>query len=239
MVEVSPSPSESARFGRSVGRLALTEDSQVATACALLASDAHDLVILRHPSSMVRAFAELAKVPGRRAIYADTLLYFRWVDDGCELSPSRPWLGRDAIEEGSVAAVVEATFAGYLNHYAANPRLDATQVAVGYAEWATNVATNPVNVLVANSVDGEIAGLAVIDASHDEWDVVLAGVAPTHRGGGLYGDLMTSVMAEARAAGQRSVLISTQSHNIQVMRTWERLGWRIISATVTVHLERC
>jgi len=204
----------------------------------MLAADPHDLVILRYPSAMVRAFDHLSSVSGRRAIYADTLLHFRWTDDGRELSPSHPRVHRGAIELSGVASLVEMTFLGYSNHYAANPRLDASKVAVGYAEWATNIATDPRSILVANEVAGHIAGLAVIDASRGEWDVLLAGVVPAFRGEGMYGDLITSVMVEARAAEQPSVVISTQSHNIQVMRTWERLGWRVTGSLVTVHLER-
>lgn len=238
MVPIVPSPTESARFGRRVARAVLSSDDDAAALVGDERLDEHDLVIVRFPAALVRAFDLLARAPGRHVVYADTLLYFRWDDDGRPLAAERTVVHRDGIDPGDVGRVVSRTFAGYVNHYAANPRLDASLVADGYAEWATSVASDPANELVANLVDEEIAGLAVIDASGPEWDVVLAGVAPEHRGGGAYGDLMTAVMARARAAGRSSVLISTQSHNVQVMRTWERLGWRIVSATVTAHLER-
>ncbi len=238
MVEVVTSPSESARFGRRVARVALHDETEVAMLCSQVAVDEHDLVIVRYPARWVRAFDQLSSVVGRAAIYADTLLYFRWDDDGRELAPTRPSVTRDSIDAAIVPATVSGIFSDYVNHYVANPRLDRSLVAIGYAEWAASVAADESNVLIANHVDGDIAGLAVIDSRGDDWDVVLAGVSPEHRGGGVYGDLMLSVMQHARTANRPAVLISTQSHNVQVMRTWERLGWRITSATITVHLQR-
>ena len=129
-----------------------------------------------------------------------------------------------------VPGLITEIFAGYRDHYAANEHLDAELVAVGYAEWATSVATDAANVVVAVCDDGSVVeGLAVVDTGGDVWDVVLAGVRPAARGRGAYGRLMADVMARARADGQRAVRISTQSHNLPVMRTWERLGWRIIT----------
>ncbi len=238
MGQIVTSPSESARFCRTVARAVLHEESDVSMLCSELTTTDHDLVMVRYPARWVRAFDQLSSVADRTAIYADTLLYFRWDDDGRELAPSRTSVTRSAIDAAEVPPTVASIFSDYVNHYVANPRLDASLVSIGYAEWAASVAGDESNVLVAIHVGGSIAGLAVVDTQGSEWDVVLAGVTPQQRGGGVYGDLMTSVMQHAREAGQSSVLISTQSHNIQVMRTWERLGWRIVSSTITVHLER-
>ncbi len=111
-------------------------------------------------------------------------------------------------------------------------------VAVGYAEWAQRVAAHPENPLIGLQVEEGPAALAVIDGSSGEWDIALAGVMPEQRGRGVYGDLIVATMAAARAAGRDTVKISTQSHNVQVIRTWERLGWRMTGAFLTVHLER-
>ncbi len=238
---IHTSPEESQRFGRAVGRATVPHDapqSWIQRFIPELGRSAFDLVILRYPSSSVTAFECLSTCETFTPIFADTLLYFAWEDRGGDLVVGRPVIARDEIDELIVSSMISEIFAGYRNHYYANSRLDPALVAVGYAEWAQRVAGRPDNPLIGLLVDERPAALAVIDGSSGEWDVALAGVMPEQRGRGVYGDLILATMAAARAAGRDTVKISTQSHNVQVIRTWERLGWRMTSAFLTVHLER-
>lgn len=237
---ICESVSESVRFGCAVGRVALGVDDAalVDELVAALSTSRHDLVIVRYPARWVDVFDRLTRIPESRAIFADTLLYFEWDDVGDPMSCSREVLGADRVLTATVGELIEEIFADYTNHYAANPRLDRALVAAGYAEWATSVALDDANEVVAVLEGDEIAGLAVVDTRGDEWDIVLAGVRPAVRGRGAYADLMVAVMQRAREHGRTAVRISTQSHHAQVMRTWERLGWRITGAFVTVHVQR-
>lgn len=237
---IRESESESNRFACSVGRVALgTRDAALIDGLvAELPASRHDLIILRYPARWVEVFDRLTRVGGYRCIFADTLLYFEWTDSGEPLECSRPTAGAERVAAEAVGGLIEEIFADYTNHYSANPQLDRGLVAAGYAEWATGVALDPRNEVVAVMEDGDVAGLAVVDTCGDEWDIVLAGVRPDARGRGAYGDLIVAAMERARSHGRSAVRISTQSHHAQVMRTWERLGWRITDAFVTVHLQR-
>lgn len=235
------SPEESARFGRAIGRASIPAEAPADAIQSMLdelARSPLDLVVLRYPSTHVTWFEKLSACGAFSAIFADALLYFAWEDRGEALAAGHPVIARDEIDGATVSLMIGEIFAGYRNHYHANSLLDPALVAAGYVEWARRVAAHPENPLIALHVDGQPAAIAVIDGSSGEWDVALAGVMPEHRGRGVYGDLILATMAAARAAGLDSVKISTQSHNVQVVRTWERLGWRMAGAYLTVHLER-
>ncbi|MCB0386143.1 MAG: hypothetical protein KDD43_12185, partial [Bdellovibrionales bacterium] len=51
-----------------------------------------------------------------------------------------------------------------------------------------------------------------------------------------YGRLLGGMIAEARQAGVRRVEISTQVHNVDVQRVWQKLGFRIFDTELTIHL---
>lgn len=235
---IEPSPTESDRFGLAIGRAGLSDGGgELDALIGATEGGTFDLVIVRYPADLVGVFHRLASIPGYQAIFADTLLYFEWIDDASSLGEPLAIGRREDMDEEAVSALVEEIFADYTNHYAANPMLDARLVGAGYGEWAASVARHSANRVVVMRAGDVVESLAVIDQT-DGWNVTLAGVRPKARGKGAYGRLVTAVMQTARAAGQASVRISTQSHNTQVMRVWERLGWRVTSAFVTVHLQR-
>lgn len=240
MAFLRTSEEESRRFERRVARAAIASDADPSWVDGVLAeavSSTFDLVIVRYPSSHVQAFERFSAQPGCKAIFADTLLYFAWDDHGEDLPFAHEIAERDEIDAETISGLIETIFTGYTNHYHANSALNAEYIAAGYAEWAQAVAADSQNPLVVLRVGGIDAAIAVVDRSSGQWDIVLAGVMPSFRGRGVYRELVTATMSAARQDRQATVKISTQSHNVQVIRTWEKLGWRMTAAYLTAHLE--
>ncbi|MCU0271042.1 MAG: GNAT family N-acetyltransferase [Acidimicrobiales bacterium] len=237
------SPVESDRFGLSIGRLELgstggTEPQQVR---GLVAASEVDIVVLRYEASSYDWFARLLD-PSYVAIHADTLVYY-----GAPIDPDRipppdvHFLARAAGAEDrdTVDAAVRGIFTQYGNHYAANPLLDRLAALEGYCEWAAGFIATPgrETLLLESSEDHELAGLATL-LVEEPGEVVLAGVEESFRGRGVYQELLRRAEAGLADAGCRQIHVSTQIHNVAVIRAWVNLGYRFELALQTVHLIR-
>jgi ribosomal protein S18 acetylase RimI-like enzyme len=136
-----------------------------------------------------------------------------------------------------VDAVVAASFAGYGNHYLANPLLDPAAALAGYQEWARlTVSAHPEDVLLLRR-GGQVIGVATCHASpeDDHLEILLAGLLPTAQGRGLYAHLLAGCATHARHRGLARLIISTQAHNVRVQRAWARAGLLPFGAVETVH----
>jgi ribosomal protein S18 acetylase RimI-like enzyme len=240
-MDLRPSQVDSARFGLRIGRVTLEDDDTTTAArlpAAFVASDL-DVLVVRYPAAAVGHCARLLH-PDVEVIHADTLLYFGGEADvvGTEGSPLA--LADDATVDAHLADAVRSIFAGYRNHYAANPRVDASRVAEGYVEWAEGHRGTPSEHVTALAVpeDGSLAAVAAYTTTPSELSIGLAGVAPHHRRRGVYQRLLDAVCTEGRARGIDRVVISTQSHNLGPQRAWARRGWLPEGAVQTVHLNR-
>lgn len=236
------SASEAARFGISVDRLVVADGTTVddAEVCALVAASDADLVVLRYPARRVRLFAALLP-QGRDVLFADQLVYWRLKVGAGRRPAPLPDLRTVSPASGSgvermVMDLVGEIFAGYGNHYLADPALDPAATLHGYQEWASRSAAAKGAVTLHRR--GDPIGLATTSLEDDVLEIELAGVLSRHQGKGYYAHLLAGVEALAGARGATQLVISTQAHNTGVQRAWARYGFQPVVTFSTVHLLR-
>ena len=234
----SISATESSRFGLRIGRVTLPSGSAVDAVRAVLRDDQPDVLIVRAPADDPAMPAALARIGAHVTLTADMLIYWRW--DASERSAPRATVGSVTATEDDdeIAALVRGVFAGYTNHYAANPLLAPSDALDGYVEWAQLLVRGGATCLVLQGSGGGPAGFGLIDWVEPVPDVRLAGIVPDARGRGAYRDLVAHMMRNVLERGGASLQISTQAHNTGVMRAWAEAGWRPVSTQTTFHVIR-
>ena len=246
-ISCSESAFERARFDCSVSRLVVGQRPERSVAdedavTRLLGTSTDDLVICRWPGERIE-FAAAAVRSSRLLLPADMLGY--WEIPAIELgrtggasnaSVSVRRADRATPETAAVLrTIISDSFAGYGNHYAANPCLDDGLALEGYVEWAQRLlAETPENVVLMWSGDQPI-GVATVSHDGDDMEIELAGLVAQHQGKGLYGALLAAVGRHAVSAGCARVIISTQTHNVRVQRAWARAGMKPFATVATVH----
>ena len=234
-----PSPSESERFGLSVGRLHVEKGqpsgAAVDLARAAVRAGSYDLVILRSPEPIAAGLIDGAGI----------------IDAGCAVTYEGAVAGTAAHETSGSgrlaritrwstreAEIVERIFAGYRNHVAANPRLDAGLVPAGYADWSARHVDGrvPGDCYLLEDEGGETLAFAAVAPSDDALVVDLAGVLPAHRGRGVYQRLLDLIEVEAAERGLARVRIATQVETTVAIHAWERRGWVETAREWTVHV---
>ena len=248
----SASAVESDRFGMTIGRVVVGDQCPEQEAAPALTAEfdqaPEELLIVRWPTRLVTLGAAAA-ASSRAVVPADVLVY--WEVPASELRPDAAALTADDLrvtvpseaDDASRAAldlVVRDSFAGYGNHYTANPRLDRDLALTGYLDWARRALDdNPQDVVLLHHGDQPI-GVATLTTGADGQDleILLAGLTGTTQGQGWYRHLLAGVGDQARARGCSRVIISTQVHNIRVQRAWARSGFRPFGAVTTVHAMR-
>lgn len=233
-------PLESARFGLRTYRAELECVDTQALFTALVANGA-DLVILRVPPAVAPTIHAL-DVYGLATLHADTLVTY-----GCDLQRvvstevstegfSIETAGQE--ERSAIADLVRHVFAGYPNHYAANPLLAQTDVLEGYCEWAlSHLSTKHRSAWVAR-VQGRIAALAcnVFDPTTGHCEGVLHGVDPAFAQRGIYTAMIRHTQQHFKRLGYRRLTIKTQARNLAVQRVWAREGFVLDHVQATVHV---
>lgn len=228
---------ESARFGLRVGRCELDVPEELSLLEREL--DHYDLVVLRYPAEAVTIASEASEISGFRSFTADHLCYWEWRRvETVEPTVPAGWCIDDRPDVEEVIDVVRDSFAGYRNHYSANPLLDRDAALDGYGEWAGRLAAVEGSAYVLRDPSGVGAGVALVDWSIELPDIRLAGMRSSAQGRGLYRVLLESVMERAVLRERDGLQISTQSHNVSVMRVWARAGFVPARTLVTMHLLR-
>lgn len=194
-----------------------------------------DVVIVRYPADRPGWFAALSTADGRVALAADVLVYWRLVT-GTGRRPLAPHPVETNARPEAVGALVSECFAGYVNHYRANPLFAENMACEAYRDWARRSLEAGNAILLSRH--GHLIGLATVDESPAYLEVLLAGIAPVARGQGWYEHLLAAVEDRAAGHGAAEVVISTQAHNTGVQRTWCRYGFEPAHAMATVHLVR-
>jgi GNAT superfamily N-acetyltransferase len=198
-----------------------------------------DLVICRAPTHLVPELAGLQEL-GMPFVVADTLVHYHR-----DLTSPRPVppasADVDIVEAGAEAAgevgdLVRRVFAGYLNHYAANPLLDGRRVLEGYVEWATAHLAAPERRVWLAVRSGKPIALAACRYGDDTAEGVLFGVLPEAVGAGVYRNLIRFAVFDAAARGLRTMETSTQVHNFAVQKVWASEGFVMRAAEVTFHV---
>jgi len=235
-IEVVPSDAESIRFGYEFGRcnVPVTSSASGADVAQAIRNHNADITVLRFPAHHLSWFEILTRSLGDwRLIYADTLVYWE-LTVGAGNPP-------DAIDgvvvaiAGDAAIISDLTnrvFSEYASHYSANPLLSGEAATAGYQEWASMTPLH--NALILFS-EGSPAGIATLETSADQIEILLAGTVPAVRGRGLYPHLLNAVESRALAESSARVVISTQSHNTVVQRAWARYGFLPLTSLITVH----
>ena len=237
-MEVAASDVESGRFGCVIGRASISEvpsADEVRGACA-----GFDVVIVRAPATLDQLPAALARVDGWTAFTADHLLYWRWAPERFDAAApvSASVSASETTAPDDLDALVRSVFDGYGNHYVANPILDSARVVDGYVEWVENLVRDGSASCFVAFEGAERAGFAVVDWSVDVPDVRLAGMVPAHQGRGRYAVLLAECMRASLDRRREGLQISTQSHNVAVLRSWARLGLVPFDSQATLHLVR-
>lgn len=234
---------ESHRFGLRVVRGMVAKDAPRDQVRADIASLKPDIAIFRCEAGDTRQIDELAEA-GLVPRHADTLVYYR-------ISLAGPTIDAPAVDGGdigqaevgdapSLEAIVRRGFAGYRNHYHANPLLSETAILDGYVEWALDYAIRPAEgqQTWVYRIGGEARSFATckLQADRSEVEIVLNATDPAWTGRGLYSSLLQSLIAHYRRAGFAALVISTQVWNYGVQRVWSRAGLVIYRAFDTYHV---
>lgn len=235
--QVEASVAESRRFGLSVGRLSIGIQGtlDLAAVVADVRTSSHDVVVLRYPAQHVRVPAALLTA-GCGVLPADTLLYFALSasysrDDGLPVQAVASPADRDAA-----AGLFRASFTGYANHYAANPRFSAQAALEGYVEWAMSGldAGSGRSVLLHREGDELVGASTTLLGPSPE--VPLVAIAPGRAGRGLYRRILAGAEQHLIAGGASTIHISTQAHNLPAVRTFAGRGYRMVAALTTLHV---
>ena len=236
------SPLESRRFNLNIGRLIVPIDNNNSDAeiSELCRDSSFDLLIVRASASRNLLANALSNIASRRAIHADTLLYFH--KSISSTSSSNHSHGMGLLQESEHAAyqqLVRDVFPNYANHYSANPMLDQALCLEGYVEWASSLLINDSgHVFVSRTSSDKLASFIAIQRDGKTAEIALNGTAPSSQGSGIYSDLLTFACAELGAMGFTEINTSTQSSNDKVIRTWIRNGFNYVTAINTFHVIR-
>lgn len=231
---------ESRRFGLEVFRGTFAEEVPAKAVVAEILRDTVDVAILRIPVSAASSAAAYFESRGFPVISADTLVYYHLALEEAEPAPLRnadlEFDLLDSSNQGALDDMVEAIFGGYVNHYSANPLLQAGLLP-GYVEWVRSFAGDQPDRfgwLVRRG--GQPVAFATCSRHGEVGEGVLYGVLPEAAGGGVYGDLIRFTQTALRDRGCRTMKVSTQVQNFAVQRVWSREGFVMREAFATVHV---
>ena len=211
---------------------------KAAVVAALHEAAAADVIIIRYPSSQAWVGGTLMQ-SGRALIPAGTILYWGR-SEPIDLPASTGGNGQirplGVGNEARCRAIITETFAGYTNHYSANPLLARISIADAYADWTSRSLADPdCEVLEWTGSNGATAGMALTRRTEDQVEILLAGMLPASRGRGGYSAFLAAVVNRALRAGAASAVISTQDHNVPVQRLWCRAGFEPVLGITIVH----
>lgn len=172
----------------------------------------------------------------------DTLLYF--VAElgeqlhAPELASNVAYRTATAGDTAAVGAIAAHTFASYVSHYHADPRLREEDANAAYQQWAETSCQHvtPTSTVILAEDQSGVLGFGVLKViAPGEGDAVLFGVAPTAQRRGIFGSLVWRSIEWARASGLRRLIYSTQIRNTVANRTVTKIGFRYERASYTFH----
>jgi GNAT superfamily N-acetyltransferase len=219
----------------------LRNDQELAAMCG---SAPFDLIFVRAPIERARLGAELSRAAGREIRAVETLVYFEWdVAKASTAQHRQSFRFESVVSFASLQSLIEDSFAGYKNHYSANPLLSATVTVDAYVEWArTLLQDSSCRLLVAcDESSGDPIGfvLSSVGSAARSAEVVLNGVSPKRQREGVYAGLMTAAAQRLRDVdGVLHLAISTQSTNFAVIEAWKKLGLHESLSLNTFHFSR-
>ncbi len=226
------------RFGYRTAKAVVHDDAEAAASVDDAGNLGAKLLIVRCRAEDLHA-AQMLEERGARLM--DVLVYYARdlrkhpIPADVGGVPVRPLRDGDA---DAVAAIARDSFAGYLGHYHADPRIDRAKADEVYVSWAYRSCVSrdvAHEVLIAD--DGAaLLGFATLRRNApDEGEGVLFGVAPAAQGRGIYRSFMIGGMNWCVAQGAARMVVSTQITNIAVQKVWTRLGFEPHKSYLTFH----
>lgn len=238
-LEIHDSEVESRRFGYRLARCTVAIASSTTPIDISQAIEAHgaEVTIIRYPAERAAWFARMTEhLSNHVVIYADTLIYWELkVGSGKPLETVPDVRTTTPSDLGTIGDLASRIFAGYVNHYSANPLLSAQAASDGYTQWAMTTHLQDAILLLEAATP---VGLATFELTPEYLEILLAGVVPSVQGRGLYAHLLKGLESRARDAGLSRVVISTQVHNAKVQRAWARYGLEPLTSFNTIHAIR-
>jgi len=199
-----------------------------------------DIAILRLPAEHLQNLLRSSAVRTLTPIVADTLVYYsRIAKDSSpplEIRNSKTQYRRgEAPDLQGLLKTARKAFTGYINHYSANPLLKRQLILEGFEEWASTFLQGSPDKRLWVATSGDVVvGFIGCQVHGRELTIALNAVDPSFAGQGIYGDLLSFVLA-ATSTEFEQVTISTQVHNLAVQRVWQARGFRITKALNTIH----
>jgi ribosomal protein S18 acetylase RimI-like enzyme len=141
------------------------------------------------------------------------------------LQTARPATPEDSAAIGRIAEGLFRT--GRFYH---DPFFTAEEARRVYRAWAENSLKEAADKVFL--IDGK--GFVSCKISDGRGEIPLIGVSAGHRGKGTGSDLMRSALAWFKERSAASVKVRTQAVNLPAIAFYERLGFRVSSADVTM-----
>lgn len=202
-----------------------------------------DVIFVRYESSQTWVAPVLVGT-GRVLVPAGNIVYWqdrapRPASSAADLDTAFRASGLRVLGPGDARVcgeAMEATFVGYLNHYASNPWLRPIDAGAAYADWALRSLGGQEYVVVGDvGPAGDVQAIALLHISAQTAEVLLAGVVPGARGRGAYTTFIVAIAEALACMGIGRVVISTQDHNVAVQRLWCRVGFEPVVGVTIVH----
>lgn len=200
-----------------------------------------DILIMRLPVSEQYKLHLLSALD-RDVINADTLVYYE-VDLANTiynhiLNEELAFVTANETHKTVFEQLIPQIFVGYTNHYFSNPLLDKKKITEGYVEWAINTFDHPGNLHIL-VYSGELAvGFITCSFDGQTAEIVLNGVLPEFQRKGFYSDTIRHVKKHYRDINAQYLKISTQIQNFAVQKVWNREGFVLNKAYITIHLNK-
>jgi hypothetical protein len=235
---VMESEVDSNRFGLRVGRFFISPESILRDheVVSTVMSSGFDLVILRYPSVRRRLGAMISE-NSRSSFQADTLLYFsRSINRmAIDVRPGGTGIRFAHLnDDAAIRNIALKAFGSYGSHYAANPRIETSNILDGYVDWSSRQLIDATAVLVHEST--KVDGFLTLKIDDGIAEIVLNAVDPMVQNQGIYQSLLESAVCFASENDCHKIVTSTQSTNFGVMRAWVKNGFNAYLSLNTVHV---
>ncbi len=240
MTSLNYSETESKRFAREIYR-GTADVLDIHYLREFYANHEPDTVIFRVPVSEQHKLHVLNTL-GKEVIIADTLVYY---DLDLNQTIYREIKNTDLsfvtagkAEKKIFEDLVPKIFHNYTTHYFSNPQLDKVKITEGYTEWAVNRVDSANNLNLLATRNGQAIGFITCTRTADSAEIILNGVLPEYQKGGIYTDLVRYVKQYYHKQNISRLCVSTQIQNFAVQRVWNKEGFVLSSAYITIHLNK-
>ncbi len=200
-----------------------------------------DILIVRLPVGEQHKLYQLNGL-NKDIIHADTLVYYQVDLDKTTYEPIK---NKDLVfqhADDSYKSVFEnlvpKIFSNYTNHYFSNPLLDRRKITEGYTEWVINSISIPNNLHILVYTNSEPVAFITCSYHPNSAEIILNGVIPAYEGKGIYTDIVRYVKNYFNSLNIPVLRVSTQIQNFSVQKVWNKEGFILTNAYITVHLNK-